>query len=59
MLAENARRRRPGVAAQLIRRGAEAPFADRADARINVMTSGGTVRATFNYTRETGVEPEI
>jgi glutathione S-transferase len=25
----------------------------------NVMTSGGTVRSIFNYTRSTGVEPEI
>ena len=58
MLGENARRRRPGVAAQLtgepsgvIRR--------RADARIKRMTSRGTVRAIFNYTRDTGIEPEI
>ena len=25
----------------------------------NVMTSAGTVRSIFNYTRDTGVEPEI
>jgi len=64
MLAENARRRRPGVAAQLIGRAIGAirpgvPFAPGPTQRLNVMTSGGTVRSTFNYTLDTGVEPEI
>ena len=50
--------RRPGVAAQLTG-GPSGVIRRRADARIKRMTSRGTVRAIFNYTRDTGIEPEI
>src|SRR5215831_16396040 len=39
--------------------GHRAPSGARGDAGTHVMTSGGTVRSIFNYTRDTDVEPEI